>query len=284
SMVASLAGELAEGRLSRARPFRAPHHSASMAAMVGGGARVRPGEISLAHHGVLFLDELPEFARSVVDALRQPLETGEISIARANAHVRYPAKVQLVAAMNPCPCGYGKAAARACGRGPNCETAYQARISGPVLDRIDLHVQTPAVTAADLAAPARGEASAEVAARVAAARGAQAERVASLAKSAGEDVGDGLNARLSPALCERLAAPDADGAALLSKAAEAMGLSARGYYRVLRCARTLADLDGGGGVKRRHVAEAVSYRPASPAAPAGVSGGASGAFKPAYNS
>ncbi|MBY0422367.1 MAG: YifB family Mg chelatase-like AAA ATPase, partial [Parvularculaceae bacterium] len=133
SMIQSLAGLLEDGRLTRARPFRAPHHSASMAAMVGGGARARPGEVSLAHHGVLFLDELPEFATPVLDSLRQPLETGDVMIARANAHVRYPARFQLVAAMNPCRCGYGKASGRACGRGPNCEAVYQSRVSGPLL-------------------------------------------------------------------------------------------------------------------------------------------------------
>jgi len=271
SMVASLAGELPDGRLTRARPFRAPHHSASMAAMVGGGARVKPGEVSLAHHGVLFLDELPEFSSQVLESLRQPLETGDVSIARANAHVRYPARFQLVAAMNPCPCGYGRAAARACGRGPNCETIYRSRLSGPLMDRIDLHIDTPAVTAADLALPANGEPSAEVAARVVAARQAQAARMAESGPAgAGADApSDGLNARLSSALCERFAAPDAAGAALLAQAAETIGLSARGYYRVLRTARTLADLEGLDAVKRRHIAEAISYRGAF--APAAVS-------------
>ena len=264
SMVQSLAGLLEGGRLTRARPFRAPHHSASMAAMIGGGVRARPGEASLAHHGVLFLDELPEFSAPVLDSLRQPLETGDVLIARANFHVRYPARFQLVAAMNPCKCGYGRASGRACGRGPNCEEVYQSRISGPLLDRMDLTVDLPAVTAAELAAPATGEPTAVVARRVAAARATQGERA------------NAPNAALDDAALSRWAAPDAEGASLLSRAAEALNLSARAYTRILRVARTLADLDGTDGVKRRHVAEAVSYRrrdsAATPQAP--ISGAA----------
>jgi magnesium chelatase family protein len=261
SMVQSMAGLVEEGRLTRARPFRAPHHSASMAAMIGGGARAKPGEASLAHHGVLFLDELPEFSAPVLDSLRQPLETGDVLIARANFHVRYPARFQLAAAMNPCRCGYGRAGGGACGRGPHCEAAYQSRISGPLLDRMDLTVELPAVTPADLAAPASGEDTKTVAARVGAARAAQIAR-------------DGAtNAALGDAALARGAAPDAEGAALLSRAAEAMGLSARGYFRILRVARTLADLDGAEGVKRRHIAESVSFRRRAAAGasdPAGV--------------
>ncbi|MEM8934930.1 MAG: YifB family Mg chelatase-like AAA ATPase [Pseudomonadota bacterium] len=248
SMVQSLAGLVEEGRLSRARPFRAPHHSASMAAMIGGGIRARPGEASLAHLGVLFLDELPEFSASVLDSLRQPLETGDVLIARANFHVRFPARFQLVAAMNPCRCGYGRAAGGACGRGPNCEQTYQARVSGPLLDRMDISVALPAVSAADLAGPADGEPSNVIAARVARARDAQRDRSGA------------TNAALKDADLSRFAAPDADGANLLQRAAGALNLSARGYMRVLRVARTLADLDGVDGVRRRHVAEAVSLR------------------------
>ncbi|KPF70897.1 AAA family ATPase, partial [alpha proteobacterium AAP81b] len=166
SMVASMAGELEGGRLIRTRPFRAPHHSASMPALVGGGMRARPGEVSLAHLGVLFLDELPEFGRGVLDSLRQPLETGTVMVARAAAHVTYPARVQLVAAMNPCRCGHLGDAAQACSRAPKCAADYQARISGPLLDRIDLHVEVGAVSAADLALPPPAEGSAAVAARV----------------------------------------------------------------------------------------------------------------------
>ncbi|MHA7871224.1 MAG: YifB family Mg chelatase-like AAA ATPase [Hyphococcus sp.] len=255
SMVQSLAGLLEGGRLTRARPFRAPHHSASMAAMIGGGVRARPGEASLAHHGVLFLDELPEFAAPVLDCLRQPLETGDVLIARANFHVRYPARFQLVAAMNPCRCGYGRASGRACGRGPNCEEVYQARISGPLLDRMDLTLELPAVTPADLAAPATGEPTARVAARVAAARDAQTGRAGA------------TNAALADADLSRVAEPDADGAALLARACEALNLSARAYMRILRVARTLADLDGADAVARRHVAEAISFRRRASAPP-----------------
>src|SRR6185437_11058678 len=168
SMIHSVAGLLEGGRLMRQRPFRDPHHSASLAALIGGGLRARPGEVSLAHLGILFLDELPEFARQTLEALRQPLETGRASIARANAHVTYPARVQLVAAMNPCRCGHLDDPARTCGRAPRCAADYQSRISGPLLDRIDLAIEVPAVKAADLALPPPAEGSAEVAHRVAA--------------------------------------------------------------------------------------------------------------------
>ncbi len=264
SMIQSMAGLLEDGRLTCARPFRAPHHSASMAAMVGGGARAKPGEASLAHRGVLFLDELPEFSAPVLDSLRQPLETGDVMIARANYHVRYPARFQLVAAMNPCRCGYGRASGRACGRGPNCETVYQARISGPLLDRMDVAIDLAPVAPADLAAPAEGEATAAVAARVAAAREAQATRARELSGPAGAPAM--LNAALGDGALARVATPDAEGAALLARAAETLGFSARGYTRILRLARTLADLDGSQAVRRRHVAEAVSYRRAGPGA------------------
>ncbi|WP_414900045.1 YifB family Mg chelatase-like AAA ATPase [Sphingomonas flavalba] len=252
SMVASVAGLLEGGRLSRTRPFRAPHHSASMAALTGGGLKVRPGEVSLAHLGVLFLDELPEFQRAVLDSLRQPLETGTVSIARANAHVTFPARVQLIAAMNPCRCGHLGDAALACARAPRCAADYQAKVSGPLLDRIDMHVEVQAVSAADLVLPPPAEGSAEVAARVAAARAAQTARYEGQAAR--------TNAEADGAVLEAAATPDAAGRALLAQAAEAMRLSARGYVRVLRVARTIADLAGGGGVGRMHVAEALSYR------------------------
>ena len=159
TMIHSLAGKLADGRLLRRRPFRDPHHSASLPALVGGGLRARPGEISLAHLGVLFLDELPEFQRSTLEALRQPMETGRVSIARANAHVTYPARVQVVAAMNPCRCGHLGDPAQGCGKAPKCALDYQSRISGPLFDRIDLHVDVPAVSAADLSLPPPAEGS-----------------------------------------------------------------------------------------------------------------------------
>ncbi|MGD9968488.1 MAG: YifB family Mg chelatase-like AAA ATPase [Hyphomonadaceae bacterium] len=247
SMLHSVAGLLERGRLTRTRPFRAPHHSASMAALVGGGLRAKPGEISLAHHGVLFLDELPEFSQQALDALRQPLENGSVLIARANHHVTYPARILLAAAMNPCRCG-GGAGAGACRRGPRCAVDYQARLSGPLLDRIDIQLDVPPVTAADLALPPPIEGTAEAAARVNRAREAQAGR------------GAGLNATLDLDALERLAAPDAPGAALLAKAAETLALSARAYHRTLKVARTIADLDGGDGVRRIHVAEALSLK------------------------
>lgn len=255
SMIASVAGELAGGRLSDRRPFRAPHHSATMAALTGGGFRVRPGEASLAHHGVLFLDELPEFSPQALDSLRQPLEAGECVVARANGRVSYPARFQLIAAMNPCRCGMAGEPGHRCARGPRCQTDYQARISGPLLDRIDLRVDVPAVSAADLIRPSRAEPSATVAARVARARAVQAERFAAL----GLD-GVAVNALCPASLVEEIAAPDAGGIALLGEASEKLGLSARAYHRVLKVARTLADLDGAETVGRIHLAEAISWR------------------------
>jgi magnesium chelatase family protein len=252
SMVQSLAGELPDGTISRVRPFRNPHHSASMAALVGGGLKVKPGEVSLAHLGVLFLDELPEFARAVLDSLRQPIETGSAVIARANAHVRYPARFQLVAAMNPCRCGYLSDPAQACGRAPKCASDYQARLSGPLLDRIDLHVEVASVSAADLSLPPPAEGSAEVAARVARARDIQRARFS--------EASIRTNAEAEGELLDRVATPDAAGVKLLTEAAERMRLTARGYHRVLRVARTIADLAGHEGVSRLHVAEALSYR------------------------
>ncbi len=254
SMVHSLAGELAGGKLATSRPFRAPHHSASMAALVGGGSRPRPGEVSLAHRGVLFLDELPEFSPQVLDGLRQPLETGETVIARANHRVSYPSRIQLIAAMNPCRCGGGNPG-QACKRGPRCGEDYRARISGPLLDRIDLQIEMPAVSAADLVLPPPSEGSAEVAARVAAARQRQRDRFKGLGAK-----GVSTNAECSGRLLEETSMPDAEGVALLHQASERLGLSARGFHRTLRVARTIADLDGAVGVGRLHVAEALSYR------------------------
>lgn len=247
SMLHSVAGLLERGRLTHTRPFRAPHHSASMAALVGGGLRAKPGEISLAHQGVLFLDELPEFSPQALDALRQPLETGQVLIARANHHVTYPARILLAAAMNPCRCGGGPGAGK-CRRGPRCAIDYQARLSGPLLDRIDIQLDVPPVTAADLALPSPVEGTAEAAARVGRAREAQAQRAC------------GLNAALDLEALERVAAPDAPGAALLAKAAESLALSARAYHRTLKVARTIADLDGADAVRRIHVAEALSLK------------------------
>jgi magnesium chelatase family protein len=256
SMIASVAGELDGGALTNRRPFRAPHHSASMAALVGGGLRAKPGEISLAHNGVLFLDELPEFDGRVLDSLRQPLETGEVAISRANHRVTYPARFMLVAAMNPCRCGRAGEPGYACKRGPvgRCAGDYQARLSGPFLDRIDLHIEVGAVTAADLILPPPAEGSREVGARVARARALQVERYGALGLSAR------TNAQVGATVLEAVAKPDASGLALLRDAAEAMRLSARGYHRVLRVARTLADLEGEEAVRRVHFAEALAYR------------------------
>jgi magnesium chelatase family protein len=255
SMIASLAGELSNGRLTSRRPFRSPHHSASMAAMIGGGIRARPGEASLAHNGVLFLDELPEFTPQVLDSLRQPLENGETVIARVNYRISYPSRIQLVAAMNPCRCGLAGEPGHVCRRGPRCVSDYQARLSGPLLDRIDIRLDIPAVSATDLIAPAPAEPSAAVSARVAAARDIQVARFRELGI-----VGVTTNAQCAPSLVERVAAPDADAVSLLRSASEAMRLSARGYHRVLKVARTLADLDGVDTVGRIHLAEALSYR------------------------
>lgn len=258
SMVQSVAGTLEEGRISRARPFRAPHHSASMAALTGGGLRVKPGEVSLAHLGVLFLDELPEFQRAVLDSLRQPLETGKVDVARANAHVTYPANVQLIAAMNPCRCGHLGDPALACSRAPRCAADYQGKVSGPMLDRIDLHVEVEPVSAADLALPPAAEGSEAVAARVAAARAVQNAR--------GGEAGARTNAELDGEALENWASPDRPGRDLLMQAATAMRLSARSYTRMLRVARTIADLAGAEQVGRIHVAEALSYRRQAPRA------------------
>jgi magnesium chelatase family protein len=263
-MIQSVAGGLRGGGLLRERPFRDPHHSASLPALVGGGLRTRPGEISLAHRGVLFLDELPEFNRAALEALRQPLETGRISVARANSHVTFPARVQLVAAMNPCRCGYLSEPGRACGRAPRCALDYQSRLSGPLLDRIDLYIDVPAVSPADLALPPSSETTAGVARRVAAARARQSRRYAGLP----EERRIRTNAEADGALLDEVATPEPAGRALLQRAAERLQLSARGYHRVLRVGRTLADLDGAETVARRHIAEALSYRQAINAAAA----------------
>ena len=255
SMVASLAGELSNGQLSQRRPFRAPHHSASMPALVGGGLRAKPGEMALAHHGVLFLDELPEFQSRVLESLRQPMETGETVVARVNYHVTYPARFQLIAAMNPCKCGLAGSPGHVCRKGPRCTADYQGRISGPLLDRMDIQIELAAVKASDLTLPPPKESSRDVAARVLAARRIQAQRFASLGKA-----GLRTNAEADGVILEQIATPDTQGLTLLRDAADAMNLSARGYHRVLRVARTLADLDQREQVSRIHIAEALSYR------------------------
>ena len=253
SMIHSIAGLLGEDGISLSRPFREPHHTASMAAMVGGGKAAKPGEISLAHNGVLFLDELPEFARPVLESLRQPLENGEVLVARANAHLRYPSRFLLIAAANPCRCGYLTDPARACGRAPLCGADYLARLSGPLLDRFDMRLEVPPVSFQDMTEPASGPSSAEVAQRIAAARAVQSARLAAYP-------GLQTNADLDGDALSHFASPDAAGHALLEKVAARIGLSARGYSRLLRVARTIADLGQSTQITTQHLAEAVSYR------------------------
>jgi magnesium chelatase family protein len=256
SMIASVAGMLTDGRLSATRPFRNPHHSASMPAMIGGGSRARPGEVSLAHNGVLFVDELPECSRQTLEALRQPLESGRAVIARANAHVSYPARFQFVAAMNPCRCGYLGNAALACSRAPRCAEDYLGKLSGPLLERIDLHIEVAPVPAGDLTLPPPAEGSEDVAARVRAARLLQHRRYADL----DPDGATRLNAEADGKVLTAAATPDRPGRDLLARAVEQLNLSARSFHRVLRVARTLADLDGTTTPGQRHIAEALAYR------------------------
>ena len=253
SMIHSLAGLLDEGGISRVRPFREPHHTASMPAIVGGGRSAKPGEISLAHNGVLFMDEFPEFPRPVLETLRQPIETGEVMIARANAHVRYPCRFLLIAAANPCRCGYLSDPSRACGRAPACGTDYLSRLSGPLMDRFDLRVEVPPVAFSDLDLPNDGETSPVIMERVSSARAIQQARYQ------GHDRVR-VNADLEGSQLEETARPDREGRELLNKVAERFGLSARGYHRVLRVARTIADLEASDIIRKPHMAEAVSYR------------------------
>ncbi len=254
SMIHSLAGLLDEGGISRTRPYRAPHHTASMAAIVGGGRGAKPGEISLAHNGVLFLDEFPEYPRSVLETLRQPIETGDVVVARANAHVTYPCRFLLIAAANPCRCGHLYEADQACGRAPICGQDYLGKISGPLMDRFDLRLEVPPVQFTDLDLPPSGDTSDIVAARIAAARQKQAERFQEL------NVEALVNADAEGALLDQIAAPDPEGREMLIKAADKFHLTARGYHRILRVARTIADLEGSGDVRMPHIAEALGFR------------------------
>jgi magnesium chelatase family protein len=255
TVVHSVAGLTREKGLVAERPFRAPHHSVSDAGLVGGGSVPRPGEVSLAHHGVLFLDELPEFRRHVLDALRQPAEDGEVCIVRGNRAVSFPAQFMLVAAMNPCPCGFHGDPRRACRCTGHELLRYRRRISGPLLDRIDLHVDVPPVRCELLGAGAAGEGSAAVRGRVERARAAQSER----ARECGRR-GPRSNARLRGGALRRACALDGEGRRVLALAVERVGLSARAHDRILRVARTIADLEGSGAVRAVHVAEAVQYR------------------------
>ncbi|MDB6181298.1 YifB family Mg chelatase-like AAA ATPase [Paracoccus fistulariae] len=253
SMIHSLAGTLDQGGILRHPPFCEPHHTASMPAIVGGGRGARPGQISLAHNGVLFMDEFPEFPRQVLETLRQPIETGEVVVARANAHIRYPCRFLLVAAANPCRCGHLADAAQACSRAPGCGGDYLGRISGPLMDRFDLRLEVPAVSFLDLELPERGESSARIAERVAAARDIQARRFR-------DHPHIRVNADASGRVLDEIATPDAEGRDLILKASERLGLTARGYHRILRSARTIADLDGAADLRAPHIAEAISYR------------------------
>jgi magnesium chelatase family protein len=232
----------------KTRPYRAPHHTASGVALVGGGSNPRPGEISMALHGVLFLDELPEFERSVLEVLREPLESGRITISRAARRADFPAQFQLIAAMNPCPCGYLGHYNGKCRCTPDQVSRYRNKISGPLLDRIDIQIEVPAVAQEDLLNKADGEASADLQARVEIARQRQLARQ------------DKANAQLSVSEIDALCAPDEQGAALLQQAISRLNLSARAYHRVLKVARSIADLEGADNIAAHHIAEAVQYR------------------------
>lgn len=262
SMIHPVAGQLDGGRLLMRRPFRDPHHSATLPALLSGSLRARPGEVSLAHRGVLFLDELPEFDRRTLEALRQPLESGRAVVARANTHVTYPARFQLVAVMNPCKCSWLNNPALACNRMPRCAADYQAKISGPLFDRIDLHVDVPAVKSVYLVLPDPSEGTADIAARVATARDVQAARYADAPGAA--DYGVTVDAEAYGDLLDAVATPDAEGLSLLTEAAERLHLSARAWHRIRRVARTIADLDGSDAVRRAQVAEALDYRWVAP--------------------
>jgi len=257
SMIHSLSGTLSEGGLMKTRPFRDPHHSASLPALIGGGHKVKPGEISLAHQGVLFLDELPEFSRATLESLRQPLETGETLVARANNHVTYPARFQLIAAMNPCRCGYLGNPDSECTKAPRCGADYQTKLSGPLLDRIDIQVDVPAVSVADLNKE-KGESSASVASRIAQARDIQAARYRDMDNTIDRPIS--VNAHASGDELETQMMLSDPAKALLNKAAERMKFSARTYYRLIRVCRTIADLGGQDAISKDHVAEALSYR------------------------
>ena len=255
AMIRSVAGQLGDGVLSLSPPCRAPHHSASMAALVGGGPKARPGEVSLSHGGILFLDEFPEFQPQVLDALREPLETRSATVSRAQHRVSYPARFQLVAAMNPCRCGMAGEPGHSCKRGKACEADYQARISGPLLDRIDLSIRVGAVTPADLRAP-EGEPSSTVAGRVAEARARQLNRN-------GTDEGPKTNAECGPKHIETYLKAGTDALDLLEEVSKDKRFSARAYHKTLKVARTIADLAASETVRRPHVAEALAYRHAS---------------------
>ncbi len=255
SMIHSIAGALKDGKICFERPFRDPHHSASTPALVGGGRRAKPGEISLAHNGVLFLDELPEFNRTTLEALRQPLENGQVTISRVNSHTVYPARFQLVAAMNPCRCGNLGNHELECARAPLCAEEYQAKISGPLMDRIDIHIEVPAVSPWELTHVSGGESSARILERVMRAREIQAKRFKAMGHPKLK-----TNAELKGTLLEEVTRLDAEAESLLIGFAEHNHLSARAFHRTLRLARTIADLQNQPNILKLHIAEALSYR------------------------
>jgi magnesium chelatase family protein len=253
SKIYSIMGRLRPGQaLVPRRPFRSPHHTISDAGLIGGGTIPRPGEVSLAHHGVLFLDELPEFRRSTLEVLRQPLEEGKVTISRAATSLTYPARFMLVAAMNPCPCGFYGDVKRACTCTPNQINSYRSRISGPLLDRIDIQIQVPAVPFKDLAAPESGEGSKELRVQVVTSREVQTQRFHKTRIYA--------NAHMPPRMIKTHCIPGPEAQRLLETAMERLGLSARAYHRILKIARTIADLEGEGAIGPAHVAEAIQYR------------------------
>ena len=252
SQIHSIAGKLKEGKLITQRPFRAPHHSATMPALVGGGSHSRPGDISLAHHGILFLDELPEFNRTTLEALRQPIETGNITVSRANAHVTYPARFQLIAAMNPCKCGYLGTPGHECSRAPRCGLDYRSKLSGPFLDRIDLQIDVPAVNPWELAGTPTGESSHIIRQRVLEARAFSKDRFVNSNIT--------CNAQADGLFLEQIARLEPEASVLLQHAAEKFVLSARGYHRIIRVARTIADMNFSDVILKRHISEALSYR------------------------
>lgn len=254
SMIHSIAGMLTDGALLKERPFRSPHHSASMPSLVGGGTKAKPGEISLAHKGILFLDELPEFQRATLEALRQPLETGVMTIARVNAHVTYPADFQFIAAMNPCRCGYGEDPGKACSKAPKCLEDYQSKVSGPLMDRIDLKVHMAAVELDAFRDTTPAEDSNQVRDRVIKARNIQKQRFQGLG------IPITLNANLSQKHISTVCALSTEMETFFFNTAQKLNLSARAVFRTLKVARTIADLSMSETIHKTHISEAFAYR------------------------